>query len=94
VRLGKRKMLTCKDASRLISEGQERHLRLGERWGLRLHLWLCVNCRRFERQIRLLRRALRKLAWRAETDTQGPDLSPEARERILTALAGQDGHVH
>ena len=94
MRLGDRKMLTCKDASRLISEGQERHLRLRERWGLRLHLWLCVNCRRFVRQIRLLRRALRKLARRAETDTQGPDLSPEARERILTALAGQDGHVH
>ena len=94
MRLGNRKMLTCKDASRLISEGQERHLRLRERWGLRLHLWLCVNCRRFERQIHLLRRALRKLARRAETDTQGPDLSPEARERILAALAGQDGHVH
>jgi hypothetical protein len=94
VRLGGRKMLTCKDASRLISEGQERHLRFSERWGLRLHLWICVNCRRFERQIHLLRRALRKLAQRAETDTQGPDLSPEARERILTALAGGGGHVH
>lgn len=93
MRLGDRKMLTCKDASRLISEGQERHLRLRERWGLRLHLWICVNCRRFERQIHLLRRALRELAQRAETDTQGPDLSPEARERILAALAGRGGHV-
>jgi hypothetical protein len=94
VRLGDRKMLTCKDASRLISEGQERHLRLRERWGLRLHLWLCVNCRRFERQIHLLRRAVRRLAQQAEANMQGPDLSPEARERILTALAVQDGHVH
>jgi hypothetical protein len=94
VRLGDWKMLTCKDASRLISEGQERYLRLRERWGLHLHLWLCVNCRRFERQIHLLRGALRQLAQRAETDTQGPDLSPEARERVLTALVGQDGHVH
>jgi hypothetical protein len=87
-------MLTCKDASRLISEGQERQLRLRERWGLRLHLWICANCRRFERQIHLLRRALRMLARRVETDAQGPDLSPEARERILAALAGHDGHVH
>jgi hypothetical protein len=94
VRLGDKKMLTCKDTSRLISEGQERHLRLRERWGLRLHLWICVNCRRYERQIHLLRQALRMLALQAEMDTQGPDLSPEARERILTALAGQDGHVH
>jgi len=87
-------MLTCKDASRLISEGQERQLRLRERWDLRLHLWICANCRRFERQIHLLRRALRMLARRVETDAQGPDLSPEARERILAALAGHDGHVH
>jgi len=87
-------MLTCKDASRLISEGQERHLRLGERWGLRLHLWICANCRRFERQIHLLRRALRMLARRVETDAQGPDLSLEARERILVALTGQDVHMH
>jgi hypothetical protein len=94
VRLGDKKMLTCKDTSRLISEGQERHLRLRERWGLRLHLWICVNCRRYERQIHLLRQALRMLALQAEMDTQGPGLSPEARERILTALARQDGHVH
>jgi hypothetical protein len=87
-------MLTCKDASRLISEGQDRPLRLRERWGLRLHLWICDNCRRFERQIHVLRRALHKLAQDAESDARGPDLSPEARERILTALAGQDGHVH
>ena len=87
-------MLTCKDASRLVSEGQERSLHLRERLGLRLHLWICVNCRRFERQIRLLRRALRKLARRVETESQGLDLSPEARERIRTALTGRDGHVH
>jgi hypothetical protein len=87
-------MLTCQDASRLVSEGQERPLRFGERWGLRLHLWICVNCRRFERQIHSLRRALRKLARHAETDTQGPDLTPEARERIRSALSGRDGHAH
>jgi hypothetical protein len=86
-------MLTCKDASRLVSEGQERSLHLRERWGLRLHLWICVNCRRFERQVRLLRRALRRLARHVQTGTQGPDLSPEARERIRAALAGRDGHV-
>ncbi|HEY9197929.1 MAG TPA: zf-HC2 domain-containing protein [Gammaproteobacteria bacterium] len=87
-------MLTCKDASRLVSEGLERPLGWRERWALRLHLWLCDNCRRFERQIRLLRRALRSLSRRAETDPHGPALSSGARERIRKAVAGRDGHSH
>lgn len=87
-------MLTCKDASRLVSEGLERPLGLRERWALRLHLWICDNCRRFERQMRLLRQALRHLARRMETQSQSPDLSPAARERIRKALAERDGHSH
>ena len=86
-------MLTCKDASRLVSEGLERPLGFRERWSLRLHLWLCDNCRRFERQLRLLRRALRKLARGAET-AQGQALPSAARERIRKALAEHDGHSH
>ena len=87
-------MLTCKDASRLVSEGLERRLGLRERWALRLHLWICDNCRRFERQIRLLRRALRRLASGVETETQIPELPSAARERIRKAIAERDGHSH
>ncbi|MCW8874986.1 MAG: zf-HC2 domain-containing protein [Gammaproteobacteria bacterium] len=87
-------MLTCRQASQLVSESQERALGRRERWGLRLHLWICVSCRRFERQVRLLRRVLRRLARLGESDTQGPDLSPEARERIRQALAGRHDHRH
>lgn len=87
-------MLTCRQASQLVSESQERALGRRERWGLRLHLWMCVSCRRFERQIRLLRRVLRKLARLGESDAQGPDLSPEARERIRKAMAERHDHRH
>jgi len=74
-------MLNCKAASRLVSEGQERYLSLWERLNLRLHLWMCVNCRRFEQQIIYLRKALPKL-WADADITGGQQLSPEARERI------------
>lgn len=80
-------MLTCRGASRLVSEGWERPLGVRERLALRLHLWICVNCRRFERQIRLLRWALRVLARRGEADMQGPGLAPEAHERIRRVIA-------
>lgn len=87
-------MLTCRQASQLVSESQERALGRRERWGLRLHLWMCVSCRRFERQIRLLRRALRRLARLDESEAQGPDLTPEARERIRKTLAERHDHRH
>lgn len=87
-------MLTCKDASHLLSERQERPLGFRERWSLRMHLWLCLNCRRFERQMTLMRQALRLLGKRAEVEADSTDLPPEARERIRKALAERRGHEH
>lgn len=84
-------MLNCKEASHLISEREERPLGLRERWGLWLHLLICSYCRRFERQVAMLRRALRELGRRAEAEAVAVDLSPEARARIRSALAEHGG---
>lgn len=35
----KRLMLTCQDASKLLSKGQEQTLRFRERWALKIHLF-------------------------------------------------------
>lgn len=82
-------MLTCKEASHLVSQEQDRPLRFNERLGLRMHLWVCANCRRFERQIGLMRRLLRQSAQHAETDDTETRLPPEARERIRQAIEGR-----
>lgn len=50
-------MLSCKQATRLMSQSMERPLNFGERLALRLHLMICVGCRRAERQFRFLRDA-------------------------------------
>lgn len=55
------KMLPCKDVSRLVSQGLDRKLGLGERLALRLHFVICESCRNFNRQMRFLRRAMREL---------------------------------
>jgi hypothetical protein len=88
------KMLTCKDASHLISQRLERPLPFRQRWGLRMHLWLCASCRQFERQMDLMRLALRKLGERAKADAASMELPPEARERIRKALAERCDHDH
>ncbi|MBI1283336.1 MAG: zf-HC2 domain-containing protein [Thiobacillus sp.] len=84
-------MLTCKDASHLVSHSQDRTLGFRERWELRIHLWMCVNCRRFERQIGLMRRLLRQSARQAEAEAADRQLPAEARERIRQALPSSNG---
>lgn len=54
-------MMTCKQATHLISDGQDRQLRLGERILLRIHLALCRGCSRYDQQLRLIRQACNQL---------------------------------
>ena len=51
---------SCKDASHIVSEMQERDLSMLERWKLRWHLAVCDACVRFEKQVRFLRKAMRR----------------------------------
>jgi hypothetical protein len=51
-------MLSCKEATRLLSQAQDRRLSYGERIRLRLHLIACVACSRFSRQLAVLREAI------------------------------------
>lgn len=86
-------MLTCREASHLVSQNQDRPLSFNERLGLRIHLWMCVNCRRFERQIGLMRRLLRQSARSAENEDTETQLSAEARARIRQAMAERQKQV-
>jgi hypothetical protein len=52
--------LSCKEASRVVSQAQERSLTAFGLWKLRMHLAVCDQCTRFERQIQFMREALRK----------------------------------
>jgi hypothetical protein len=79
-------MLSCRHATRLISDGLDRSLSWGERLCLGTHLLLCPPCQRFRRAARWLHGILAAPA----ADTRLPD---EARERIRRALeraAGQE----
>ena len=54
-------MLSCKEASRLVSQGLDRNLGFGERIALRVHLAICDGCTNFKNQVAFLRRAVRQL---------------------------------
>ena len=53
--------LSCREASRLLSQSMDRKLRLGERARLRVHLALCDACSNFKRQLQALRKGVAAL---------------------------------
>jgi len=54
-------ILSCKEATRLASQGLDRPLRFSERVRLRAHLAICAGCTHFSRQMQLLRNAVQRL---------------------------------
>jgi hypothetical protein len=78
-------MLTCKQASQLVSERHDRKLNWRERTALRIHLWICKNCKRFERQLHFIQHALHKGQQEGHLPVDKL-LPPESAERIRKAL--------
>ncbi|NJD06375.1 MAG: zf-HC2 domain-containing protein [Methylococcaceae bacterium] len=78
-------MLTCKEASRLLSQSMDQPLPRLKRMELRVHVWMCSACSNVEKQLLFLRRAAQQLD-DGETRTNQVGLSREARERIRKAV--------
>ena len=74
--------------SRLASESLDRDLGRMKWVALRSHLLYCAACRRFQRQIKLLRCAMRQLARdvEAEDTSPGTELADDVSARIKRAL--------
>jgi hypothetical protein len=72
-------MISCRRATRLISDGLERRLPWWQRLLLRLHLLGCRACSRFRRAARWLHGALPSAA-------EDVRLPADARTRIQEAL--------
>lgn len=65
-------MLTCKEATRMMSEAQDRPLAMGERLQLQMHLAMCRGCRNFREQMDFLRAACRRFIGRRGNDGDDP----------------------
>lgn len=80
-------MLSCKEfAHRYASDHLDGQLYWRQRVGVRLHLLLCDNCRRFVAQLREVRAVLHRR--RAEP------VAPATDDRALQDLAGRLGAVY
>lgn len=63
-------MLSCRQATELMSQERDRTLDLGERLGLRFHVMMCAGCRNFRRQMTFLHEAC----------VRYPEAGPEVEE--------------
>jgi len=55
-------LLSCKETTRLLSQGEDRRLGFGEQVALRVHLAICNGCRNVNAQFRFLRVAVKSLS--------------------------------
>jgi hypothetical protein len=55
-------VLSCKEVTRLVSQGLDRELTFGERTALRVHFVICRGCRNVNRQLAFLRRAMQRIS--------------------------------
>jgi hypothetical protein len=80
--------LTCDQAARLMSQAQDQPLERPERWALSLHLLICRWCRRYNRQLKLLRAVLTRIAGpRTDAAAVPPLLDPEQSRDLQDRLA-------
>ena len=78
-------MLTCKQASQIISQSLDRNLSWQERLTLRLHLFICKYCKRFSQQLTTLRVALKRMNETVENDTN-ITMSSDIKARIAKSM--------
>jgi len=64
-------MLNCHDATRLMSEAQDRPLKLSERISLKMHVMMCSGCNNFKSQMGTLRMMTRSYS-KNKNDSESP----------------------
>ena len=85
MRLMARVMPSCKDIAALVSQSLDQKPPLMKRLAIRLHVSMCSLCRRYEKQLRLLREGTGLYADPDVNETE-ERLSPEVKERLEKAL--------
>lgn len=78
---------TCREVSHLTSQAMDERLPLAKRLGMRLHLMMCVWCRRNSEQLQLVRDLARK---QSASQTKEAKLSNDARDRLSNLLEQND----
>ena len=78
-------ILTCKQASQIISQSLDMPLSWSDRIKLRFHLFICGACSRFNRQLHQLCLAVNRVTQLTENDS-AIKLPVDAKRRISASI--------
>ena len=83
-------MFNCREVSLRVSRAMDDRLPVGQRLAVRMHLLMCSLCRRYQKQLALMRQMLRRMP--AEDRTGAPlfTLSADAKHRLRLSLSRQE----
>jgi hypothetical protein len=79
-------MFNCKEVTRLVSESLDRKLPIHQRTGIRVHLFMCKFCSRYQQQLMFLRKILSTSAMYDEDTEPYRAVPHEALKRIKRFL--------
>ncbi|TAJ13953.1 hypothetical protein DMA11_07110 [Marinilabiliaceae bacterium JC017] len=79
-------MITCEEATYLISKKQQDKLSHAERLKLFMHLIMCRYCYRFASQVTLITKAIKRLKRRIENKQIKIKLTEEQQLRLNSAI--------
>jgi len=80
-------MITCKEATFLISKEQQDKLSFAEKMQLKFHLLMCKYCRRFADQMNFMTKAIRKMKERVDEKGVDITMSEEQKQRLSKKLS-------
>jgi hypothetical protein len=80
-------MFNCKNVSEKVSMAMDQILPLHERIMIFIHMWMCQYCRRFKKQMFLLRKAMQTMDLADQDARATSTLSPGASDRIRQKLS-------
>src|SRR5581483_5293745 len=84
-----RRLPTCREIVPLISQSMDTRLGWRFRIKIKLHLWICVWCEWYLRQLHLISDSARARSKKIDNGEFNITLSPEARTRIKQAISEQ-----
>ena len=80
--------LKCDQAAELMSRAQDMPLSKPERWALSFHLLICRLCRKYSRQLKLLRSIMNKISDSRKYEDKTPALlDPEQSKAFQEKLS-------
>ena len=79
-------MISCHDATYLISKKQEEKLSFAERIKLAIHLMYCKYCNRFNKQTKQITLSIKKMNEKMRKNSVNLKLTEEQKKRIEEAM--------